>query len=442
MLQPALMRPGRLADIEASPTYGDLIRATREAADKGMLLTTTKGLPAEVIHTEMLGYERFLITTAKHVQTLLTLADAHPDTHWRLVARLDTLVRPLSSSGNWNRAASTLGAAHDLLTTHTTGVLVPRTPEGHEMVIGPASASACAEVTGLLLEAIESSRTLMHRGMLAQKHRPDHPIPRRTFRRIRDANQAASLYARSTMWDLRDAAKSDASLAELRPAIVSGPALDGAFESTLGALRVLRQLAYSQSRSGLSASAASLRDLAELGTRFTDASSMKLPETSSALDAVRNAHALDQLEVAHDAWRQARSGLAEAVQGTTRAPAVYSQAVRALLTAELPQRLHDAVLTALPRLGAEASQIARRLGDEGALVTRQRIPGELRSMWLPIDYVHQAEIAGRFQTAAAVSVPAVAAVREIGGSAPDRSRHHSELASDVGRRRRLRIGAP
>lgn len=416
MLQPALMRPGGLADVEASPTYGDLFRATREAADQGMLLTSTKGLEAEVIHREMLGYERFLITTAKHVQMLLTLADAHPDTHWRLAARLDNLVRPLSSSGNWNRAANTLGAAHDLLTTHTTGVLVPRTPEGHEMILGPASASACAEVTGLLLEAIESSRTLMHRGMLAQKHRPDHPIPRRTFRRIRDANQAASLYARSTMWDLRDAARSGASLAELRPAIVSAPALDVAFESSLGALRVLRQLAYSQSRSGLPASAASLRDLAELGSRFTDASSIKLPEPSNALDAVRHAHVLDQLEVAHDAWRQARSGLAEAVQGTTRAPAVYSRAVRTLLSGDVPHRLQVAVLTALPRLGIEASQISRRLGDEGALVTRQQIPGELRSMWLPINYQHQAEITDRFERAAAVSATAAAAAQEVGRS--------------------------
>ncbi|MFL6024088.1 MAG: hypothetical protein ACJ72O_12180 [Marmoricola sp.] len=283
----------------------------------------------------------------------------------------------------------------------------------------------------LLLEAIESSRKLMHRGMLAQKHRDDHPIPTEIFRRIRYANQAASLHARSTLWDLRHVGVTGASLAELRPALVCGEALSEAFESTLGALRALRQLAHSQARSGLPASAASLRDLAELGTRFTDVDAITLPEPSNGLEAVQRAHAMDGLEAAHNAWHRARSGLAESVQGTTRAPAAYNYAARTLLSTDVSPQLQVAVLCALPRLGTEAAQIAQRLGCQGALVTRQRVPGELRSMWLPIEYERRVEVSARFARAAEASAPAAASVQELRRSTAPSSSLNSERVSQL-----------
>src|SRR5689334_16020896 len=97
MLQPALARPNGHADEDTSPSYGDFIRATRDAVDQALPIARGRGLRAETIHAELLGYERFLITTAKHVETLLTLANAAPETHWQFSVRFNRRARPLSS---------------------------------------------------------------------------------------------------------------------------------------------------------------------------------------------------------------------------------------------------------------------------------------------------------------------------------------------------------
>lgn len=433
MLQPALARPGAPHETVSNPTYGEFFRAATNASEEAFLVATSRGLGAERVRAELYGYERFLVTAAKHIRTLMTLAEAPVDAHWRLDARLERRDRRDSPECAWTRAADYLGTAHDVLMTHFTGVLVPRTSEAQEFALGPAAAAACVSTTQLLLDSIEFSRQMMRKGMLAQKHRSDHPIPTALFRRIRDANQAAGLYSRSTLWELRDVASGRGPrLDDLLPAVSTSDLAGQGFESSLMAFRVMRQIAHIQARTGAPASAASIRDLALLGSRLSDPERFPLdPSSGPGIGRLLHAHAQDRMEEAHTAWIEASTELTETVRGVTRAPAAYGLAARSLLSGRIREEERLKVLQALPVLASDAGRTVLRMTEHGCLVSRQRDPGQVAAHWRPIDDEHGRLIAGRFTEAALLTRRAVNAVRDL--QAPNEHRHYFQQSLEPAR---------
>ncbi|MFL6108015.1 MAG: hypothetical protein ACJ72L_13725 [Marmoricola sp.] len=441
MLQAALTRSQRPV-LDAAPTYGGLIAATRDALDRAIFASTNERLDAEAAYTEILGYERFLLTAGNHLHTLLTLADVPVDGLRRLTARLNTIQRSDVRTGAWFEAATKLGGAHDLLATHLTS-MVPWTPDGEELLLGPASAAACADVTSLILEALPASRALMHRGMLAQKHRPDHPIPWSAFRRIRVSNDAASLYARSTLWDLRQShAAAIVPLDDLQPAIPTGVehVLRDSFQTTLGALRVLRQISHTQVHSAVAASPASVRDVAVLGARITDPSTVEFGGADGGLAKVRRADALDRLSAAHEAWSSAGNELTRTIRGLTKAPAAYGGAVRVLLEADLTPSLRLTLARALPRLGSDAGRIVERMANDGSLVTLQPVFGQPRRMWQPIAFEHGRSTSDAFADAATASNEAATALRDLTVACPQHEETKRDRRTQVEQTRTLSRG--
>src|SRR5437879_6349984 len=66
------------APVGSAVTYGDLLDASREAANAATQLVSTrrsKNLAAQVVGDELDGYERFLLTATRHIQALLRIAE-------------------------------------------------------------------------------------------------------------------------------------------------------------------------------------------------------------------------------------------------------------------------------------------------------------------------------------------------------------------------------
>ncbi len=215
-------------------------------------------------------------------------------------------MQPTSSS--WSDAATTLGAAHDLLATHLairSGInrglaLEARTPDVDDLVAGTGVGAALAirPVCLLLVDGADATRQLMHAAALVQKPRRDKPIPTALFREATEANHKILLHAKAALWDLDNAppahhAHPGSSLAHLRPAVslplsvsvsvsTSGP--HAGFPSALTALRVLRQLSYNQAHGSTPASPGSLRDLAHLAAAVTDPDLGWLPHPTTSPD--------------------------------------------------------------------------------------------------------------------------------------------------------------
>ncbi|MCW2855561.1 MAG: hypothetical protein JWR52_1176 [Marmoricola sp.] len=434
MSQPALSRPksatiqpavprqtGLSANSQAGSaggstvTYGDLLDASREAAAAATQLVSPphgKGLAASVVGDELDGYERFLATATRHIQALLRIAEIPAGPHW------DTnhVPEPGTSSdrhrigaGYWHRAAETLGTAHDLAASHFTGVYVPRTVEAQEAVIGPAAAATCVDVTTFLLDAIAASAPLIRTASRthAQHHPTGNPIKLATFGRLQQANRRAAKSARSTLWELRHLNSGNdtgttPTLRQLRPALqIAGDIRSAAFETSLDALRLLREIARHQASTEAAASPASLRDLTLLGSRVISRAidhSTALG-TKSGLDSVRRAHALDLLEAAHEAWGTAGTGLSTSIRGLTRAPAAYAEAVTTLVTNDPSGAEQRALMVALPALARDAAQVVEHLTAQGNLVTLQRDRLATRHAWRPITREQGHHLATQFKLA-------------------------------------------
>ena len=103
------------------------------------------------------------------------------------------------------------------------------------------------------------------------------------------------------------------------------------------------------------------------------------------------------------------------IQGTTKAPQAYEEAVGRLLdeATSLSPAVHLAIAAALPRLGRDAGRTIRRLHAINALVSPQRDGCALRVHWRPITPAHAAELVDRFETAAAATVPAAVTLRQL-----------------------------
>jgi hypothetical protein len=363
----------------------------------------------------LLGYERFLYGAGGHLRQVATLAELGSDALRRLTNRLHASTPPDAQDSTWLRAARIISAAHDLIGTHLLDG-APRTVEAEELVLGPASAAATREVVGMLLDAIEGSRQLIHRVARAQQRgHGSSPIPGPMLAHLHATNHVISLCARATMYDLAQLPTSAARpLHDLQPALASHLAATPApISSPLAALRVLRQLCHDQARRLTPASPASLRDLALLGTRVSHGDVLPASDDDRPLTRLQRAHAEDQLDAARAAWTKASTELTTVVQGLTKAPGAYGAAVRTLLDQPLDQRTQRALLTALPAFGRDAARTVQTLAQHGALVTRQPVPLQPRTAWRPISDEHAANLTEQFTTAALASSRALAAVREL-----------------------------
>ena len=414
MLQPAQITPASAVEPVSPPTYGALMASAREAVAHALVLGAGRLPDAETGAVELAGYARFLRYAGTHLHTLFRLGELRNDHTSRLVQQLNRVHETEPTGGRWLHAASLLGAAHDVLATHLTGVGVPRTPEADELLAAPATVAACREVTGLIVAAVDGSGELLRRTAQAQQGRPDKPVSAETFRHFHARNQIASLCARAALWDL-DQLMSQGSrgrLDQLRPSLQLNARQPPPFSTSIAALRLLRHYSYAQARGLTVASPASLRDMALLGVRVTnsDATAHDLHSPSTALDRIRHAHFADQLTEAHAAWGSASTGLTNTVRGLTKAPADYAAAIKVLLDAPLTPGLRRALGTALPRMGVEAAVTIQRLGDRAELVTLQRPPLRTRHEWRPITPEHTAALVEQFNTAARTTRHAYATI--------------------------------
>ena len=257
----------------------------------------------------------------------------------------------------------------------------------------------------------------MYAARTTQNRSPDKPVPMAPFQRVTEANRRILLHAKAALWDLDHElhAPPSSSLAHLRAttsAHVAGSS--DSFESALAALRALRELAFHQVNGRTPASPASVRDLARLAVAVTDPSLDWLPAPTNGLERLRRAHATDQLAPAHRAWNVVCRDLPLTIQGTTKAPQAYEEAVGRLLDAatSLSPAVHLAIATALPRLGGDAGRTIRRLHAINALVSPQRDGAVVRVHWRRSP-PHAADLVDRFETAAAATVPAAATLRHL-----------------------------
>lgn len=419
MLQPALNTPVPNAPApvatSSAATYGSLMTSAREALDHAIVVSNTRQPSAEIAHQELLGYERFLYTAGHHLRLLMTLGEVRTDATRRLASRLTWRKLREPSQGAWFDTAVIVGTAHDLVATHLAGG-VPRTPEAKELLLGPGSAGACRNLAEMVVDAVDASRQLTHRATLAQKRRPDRPIPRKILDRIHTTNKVISVCARATLWDLTqlspDLPDTNRGLEPAVPTDVTRSTTSLA-SSPLAALRLLRQMCHDQARGLTSASPASLRDLALLGTRINGPDLLGPAQDDRPLTRLQRAQAADQLDAARAAWTEASTELTTTVRGITKAPGPYGTAVQSLLTEPLNSRTRHALASALPSLGRDAARTVEALADRGDLVTLQPIPLQPRNAWRPITSEHSDAIAARFRNAADASSRAATAIHDL-----------------------------
>lgn len=389
-------------DGPAAATYGQLM----DLACQQVALAITDAqqrLNAGEALGHLLGVERLLRTTGQHLRLLVDTA-ALPSTQVHALARrLSGIHLRNVPQSRWADATATFGAAHDLTASHLSGTL-PRTPEA-DILAGPASLHASARLVSLQLDVHAASAHLIDRYVTARIPGTESPSEATPVHRLRGLNADVELLGKAAMWDLTSqlaASRSTTTLDNLQTAATPASLLTASpgFERSMAALRLLNQLSFRQAKGQLPASPASLRDLALLGAAMTDPYN-PLPERGSGLARVRVAHARDQLNAAHIAWREAGRDLTLSIQGVTKAPTSFRAAFDALTTqGEPPFRVRSAVMASLPRLAREATQTIATLAENGSLLTRQQEFCQPRKAWRPITAAQAADLACQFQHAA------------------------------------------
>jgi hypothetical protein len=426
VLQHALA-PETPGSITQPATYGAFMEGARAALHQAV---TSPPDPADagVAMAVLKGYTRFLRVAGIHLETLQRLGRTRPQGLVVLTRRLVELPRQSPGDTAWDCAADQLGIAHDIVSTHLGPHGELRTREVADVFERNGSARALSDVTELVLVAIESGTSLVH-----TTGNPVQPMDAadRSMNALVALNSTVRIYAKATLWEVAERSGSGAAddMASLQPAPITRPGRPTEIASALQALRLLRQASYGQARDETSASPRSLRDLSRLGARVTDSADTGwLPEPRTGLERVERAHLLDALDQANTAWTQAASGLTEHLQGTTQASAAYGAAIQHLLGADrLSPQTRTAILTALPRLGTDATSAIERLSRENALFKAGRDPGKLSISWHPLGIVETDQLRARFTQAADRTRPVATQVRRAFESAqPPTARSHPD----------------
>ncbi|WP_310962516.1 hypothetical protein [Nocardioides terrisoli] len=410
-------------------TYGQLMHSTHVRVDQAIRHSCEHSLDALAVRDELAGYEQFLHVAGIHLRMLLEVGGQSVPGTRRLARRLimSPGMSPATASADrmWHSAALHLGAAHDIVATHIDRRNQPRTPDVEDVLITPGGLEASRALTELVLDVLPAGEALLQSAIRAQRHTDDRPVDRGFHKRIHGAHQAIRLYGGAAMWELRDIATSlgPFGIDELGIAqrLSPGPC-SASFENSTDALRLLRQISFSQAHAQVGASPASLRDLTQLGTSILAELPTTLDEPGSGLDRVRRAHLEDQLDAARAAWASAGTGLTKTIQGVTKAPRAYADAIQRLRDpATLTPPVRIALTAALPRFATEASTIVRALSRAGSLESPQRVPCQLRHEWRPITPAQEEALVSGFTLAASTSRHVVRALRDIAPQ-PERDR--------------------
>jgi len=403
-------------------TYGELVDATCQAVRAAILLPQERPLAVAPARAELFGYQRFLRTCGVHLRLLGRFQQNLTGNQRHIIGRLTSLPTPDSEPirdsepSAWLRAAQSLGAAHDLLATHLDPAQLPRTAEAADLLTPSVVLAPTRDVLALLLEAVNAGPDLVRSGTESQKSLLPRPIPYPLLRGLRDASTSLRPFVMTAHTDASRLVSEGgtSALAGMAPAPIANPGVRTSFASELDALRTLRQLTFDQAHGQVTASPRSLRDLALLGAAVTSRNLSWLPEPRTGLERLARAQAHDVLEGAHASWTSAAEDLNQTVLGTTRAPAVYGDAIDRVRVPETHSpNLRLALLSALPRLGRDAAGAVDRLQAQNALVAKTQQPGLLTTVWRPIPPADARDLANRFHTAATSSEVAAATLRRV-----------------------------
>jgi len=420
--------PETRANDAALPTYGELMDLAERAAHSAIALARDGHLGFEAGHVELLGYERFLRTCGAHLGLLSDLAADRPSGVDQLARLLRGLPAFDASHSAWRSAAVALGVAHDLVATHLGPERALRSPDIADIIGRRDTLGTSRPLMGLLLEAADANNGLL--GALRNQRRRHGHLPMSTtrFRQLIDANEALLLHAKAALWDLdaSTAISMDQPLAQLELVTRMPGAGMTPIRSPLRALLEIRRVSFAQSRGEAPASPASLRDLALLGAQFSHPDAVELPAPPTPLERLERAHLADLLQNAYDAWTDAAAALGHHIQGVTKAPGSYGQAIGYLLGNEHSTAVRLAIVVALPRLGQEASHTIDRLKDDRALATPRREPGKVRVTWEPAPLTEFTLLRERFRMAAKSSADAAAALRRLTDEASPSQRANCE----------------
>ncbi|WP_460819397.1 hypothetical protein [Nocardioides korecus] len=396
-------------------SYGDLVAAARTDLDVAVAHVHAQHT-AEDVTTDLLGYERFLRVAATHLAQLRDLTGTQHSSLDNLIRRIRRLEHRDVPDGPWARAAASLGAAHDLVATHTTGSVM-HTHEAEELIVGPASLRACATLVGLIVEAEAGAQATLDRFRWQRRSLERSPELSHVVARVRSFHLTLETVSKAALWELEHASEpmsgrglEGIKAAPTRYALVPG---SSSLEDRLNALRLVRQIARMQAVGRAPASPESVRDITRLGMVSTDPDG-PLPRPTTGLGRVRTAHAQDRLAVAHAAWRTAGAEFAATVRGVTKAPHDLQLAVATVLgedTDPFPLRL--AIAEALPRLATDASATVNVLTVDRALLTKQPVYAQPRREWRPITAEQGADLASCLVTAGSASVAAAYALRDL-----------------------------
>jgi len=403
---------------QSPATYGDLVAATCQAVRTAILLPQQEPLAVAPAHAELFGYQRFLRTCGVHLRLLGRFQREQTPNQRHIIGRLTSLPTGDTAPSAWLRAAQSLGAAHDLVATHLDAGQLPRTAEAEDLLTHSVVLAPTRDLLALLLEAVNAGPDLVKSATESQKTLQPRPIPYPLLRGLREASTSLRPFVMTAHTDASRLAPEGggSALAGMQAAPIANPnpGVRTAFPSQLEALRALRQLTFDQAHGQVTASPRSLRDLALLGAAVTTPNLAWLPEPRTNLDRLARAQAHDVLEAAHASWTSAAHDLTQTVLGTTRAPAVYGDAIDRLRDPDKHSpNLRLAFLSALPRLGRDAADALDRLQSQNALVAKTRQPLLLATVWRPIPPADARDLAHRFTQAATSSEVAAATLRRI-----------------------------
>ena len=423
-------------------TYGGLLALAADDAARARASAIGPFQDADLAARTVGDFERYLAVVGHHLELLLapaSVARPRPLAHHQLASALSALRSERHGDNDWTRAGDHLGIAHDLLATHVgpTGEL--RTSEA--VVLGDADVqlAAVARVSALAQGPLAVAPDLLE---AAQRIQPstDPPLSRGTRTHVRQAIARLGRLVTNTP----PVAVADASLLIALDALppartrVGVGTPRGELGSGLEALRLLRQLLYRQSKGLEPANAHSLQELCELAVTTCTTAEKSLPYAATPLGRVERAAAVDHLRTAATAWRSLSSQLYPHIQGLTKTPAIYHDAIQTLTSeASHGGDVHQAILASLPRLATHAADTTTTLGRRGELVTPTRIPTKLKPAWRPLTSAMTRDLAENFAAAGAASQRAQEASRR---SSDGRS-HAVHPTADLPRQRQaLRTG--
>jgi hypothetical protein len=380
--------------------FGDAVTAVTEAREHAVGPFETATSAADTTA----DYERFLAVSGRHLQLLLAPTPA--------VSTRDRALHLDRHGGNgWARAGDALGLAHDLLATHVGPRGELRSPEAVILTATELQRAAVDRVVQMVRHPLTDAKPLLRQARDSQPATEPPLDPADAKRLSTTASRAVHLLAQPA-----PVVADDGLLERLDRLPPVQTKLDDNSSTvvlqSMSTLHTLRQITLRQSRGEESANAHSLQELCRLAVATCRSAERTLPYASTPLDRVARAASIDQLRQAETHWAQLGGRLYPRIQGLSKAPVTYHDAVTTITeeatTSEVATR---AVLSCLPRLALQSANTVAQLHNHGELVTCGRAPGELTTRWRALSPAEARDLAQGFVVAGRATHRASNAVR-------------------------------